>query len=150
MKELVWAASTAVFCAACHTADSTAREAKPQVPVENVHEAGALTLERIFELAPKLRLTDAAFGGWTGAAHEHFATQGSGEQAKLVVVDAASGNSRPFHDVARMEAALAQIEGIEAEKAWELAHRTRFELSKDARVALFNEHQDLFTYHFES
>ena len=129
MKGVAWIVPFAALVAACQS-ESTTQPVKPEHHSDSVHGAHALTLEKLFELGSKLKLPNTAFGGWTGTGHDYFATEGIGEHASLVVVDAASGKSHPFHDVARMEAALAGVPGIDGAKAKELARKPNFELSK--------------------
>ena len=76
-----------------------------------------MTLDKLFELSTKLRVSPASFGGWTGDGHEYLVTEGPPESSRLLVVDALSAKSRPFCDVASMEAALAGLPGIQPELA---------------------------------
>ncbi|HUR29067.1 MAG TPA: DPP IV N-terminal domain-containing protein, partial [Planctomycetota bacterium] len=141
MKGLVWFVPCLLLVGACQSQGTAAQDSGP------THSP---TLERLFELGAELALPATKFGGWRGPGHEYFATEGDGEAAKLVVVDAAKGTSRPFHEIGRMENALASIPGIDAARARSLANRTSFELSKNQDTALFNEDRDLFVYHFDT
>lgn len=134
---LVACAATLVACAA--GGGKRDDERAPRVP-----------LDRIFELAPKLRVDAKAFGGFTGEGGSFFATETTPDGDQLVVVDPASGERRPFHDPERMQQALTRQAGLDAGKAQELARRSSYQLSRDRRLAVFHEDGDLYAYRFDT
>jgi len=150
MKELVLAVAWAVLLGACNSEGKAKQDRQAAPAASSESAAAALTLDKLFELSGSLKLPAEAFGGWTGSGHEHFASQGSGDATQLMVVDAASGKFRPFHDAARMESALASVPGVDAATAKSLAHRANYEFSKNGQSALFNSNHDLIVYHFDS
>ncbi len=150
MKRILWVCSFAASIAGCRSADLPVPETRAAQQPTVEARAPRLTLDKVFELSTKLKVSAASFGGWTGDGHEYLATEGQAESSRLVVVDAASAKARPFCDVAHMETALALLPGIKPELAKALAQRKTFDRSKDDTQALFNEEHDLFVYHFDS
>lgn len=119
-------------------------------PVAAAAVGSPLTIERVLEIYEATRPSDSAFGGWTGSGHEYLSSEGLGSARRLNAVDAATGQARPFHDRARMQAALASLPNLDVSKAQDLASRVKFQLSNDERSALFNEDNDLIVYHFDT
>lgn len=67
----------------------------------------------------------------------------------LLRVDALSGQTEPFFDAAKMEAAFAKLPGLSADDAKQIV-RGPLELSPDKTAALINYANDLFYYRFGS
>jgi dipeptidyl-peptidase-4 len=70
--------------------------------------------------------------------------------AQLLKVNAMSGEARPFHDVAKMEAAFAALPGIGREDARRIARRRSYQMNDAETAALINFANDLFYYEFGS
>src|SRR5205085_7069192 len=69
---------------------------------------------------------------------------------RLQKVDAATGESVPFFDAAKMQAAFAALPGITAENARQLANRGNYNLNPAETAVLINWSNDLFYYEFGS
>jgi dipeptidyl-peptidase-4 len=67
----------------------------------------------------------------------------------LLRVEALSGQTEPFFDTAKMEAAFAKLPGLSADDAKQIV-RGPLELSPDKTAALINYANDLFYYRFGS
>ncbi len=67
---------------------------------------------------------------------------------QLLKVNAATGESSPFFDAAKMEAALAALPGMAKDDARRLANRTAYQLNPAQTGALINFANDLFYYDF--
>ena len=69
---------------------------------------------------------------------------------RLQKVDAATGESVPFFDAAKMQAAFASLPGITADNARQLANRGNYNLNPAETAVLINWSNDLFYYEFGS
>jgi len=65
-------------------------------------------------------------------------------------VNAATGASTPFFDVAKMQAAFAALPGVSADNARQLANRGNYDLNPAETAVLINWSNDLFYYEFGS
>jgi dipeptidyl-peptidase-4 len=150
MKRIHGALLLCLASAACHVSgDPDSRRSGPQGP----QRAPRVTLDELLELLPKTKVppgAPGAFGGWTGERAEYFSTEDEQGETRLVVVDATTGARREFHDPEAMQAALSTQAGLDAGKARELSRRAAYTLSKDRRLALFNEDGDLYVYRFDT
>jgi dipeptidyl-peptidase-4 len=70
--------------------------------------------------------------------------------SRLVRVNALTGDSSPFFDAAKMEAALNALPGMSTEDARRLANRTNYQMNPSQTGALINHANDLFYYEFNS
>ncbi|MCC7012087.1 MAG: S9 family peptidase [Planctomycetes bacterium] len=104
-----------------------------------------LTLEDLTSLPARLR-ADTQLLGWMpgGAQYLASATDREAHKRKLFVVDALSGDRRPFVDVERLTQALASAAGVDQASARRWAERTSFDLTADKRGLILGEQHDLF------
>jgi dipeptidyl-peptidase-4 len=70
--------------------------------------------------------------------------------SQLLKVNALTGQSTPFFDAAKMESALAKLEGISTEAAKQLSHRSSYQMNSSETAAIINYANDLFYYEFGS
>jgi dipeptidyl-peptidase 4 len=70
-------------------------------------------------------------------------------QWQLLRVNALTGTSEPFHDAARMEAALGRA-GITAQDARTLARLPAYQMNPTQTAALINHNDDLYYYEWNS
>ncbi|MCI0588228.1 MAG: DPP IV N-terminal domain-containing protein [Planctomycetes bacterium] len=121
------------------------------VPAQESAPGPRLTLDKVFELASKFRLPQGTHVAWLADGEEYLALEKKGEsdRRELVIIDAASGHSRPYFDAARMEEAFAALPGIPREKAKGWSRRTSFNLSASKQALLLNEANDLFAWHVD-
>jgi dipeptidyl-peptidase-4 len=105
-----------------------------------------LTLDDLYDPAKRVNFNGAPPIGLTWLDEKHY-LQRKGPQ--LLKVDAMTGESRPFYDAAKMEAAFAKLPGISAEDAKQIA-QSRFNLYAGKSTALINYANDLFYYQFDS
>jgi dipeptidyl-peptidase-4 len=110
-----------------------------------------LTLDDLYSPDPQKRVnlngTPPAGLTWLddkNYLHRRFTPQ-TGMQ--LLKVDAATGQSEPFYDAAKMEAAFAKLPGISASDARAIT-RNPMEMNKARTAALINYANDLFHYQF--
>lgn len=83
-----------------------------------------------------------------GSSYLQARREGKARTAQLLKVTAATGEAAPFHDAAKMEAALAALAGMNAEAARALATRGSYQLNEAQTAALINHANDLFYYEF--
>jgi dipeptidyl-peptidase-4 len=69
-----------------------------------------------------------------------------GRGGQLMRVDARTGQSAPFLDAARMQAALAALPGMGADDAQRLANQSNYQLNEAQTAILLNHAKDLFVY----
>jgi len=69
---------------------------------------------------------------------------------RLQKVDAVTGETVPFFDVAKMQAALMTLGGVTDQDAKQLANRGFYQLNNDETAVLLNWNNDLFYYQLGS
>ena len=88
---------------------------------------------------------------WLRDGKHYLVTAPAGKPgARLLKVNARTGESAPFHDAAKMEAALAALPGFAADAARRLANSTTYQMNAAQTAALLNHANDLFYYEFNS
>lgn len=85
-----------------------------------------------------------------GAGYLQTRRDSKARAAQLLKVAAATGEAAPFHDAAKMEAALVALAGMNAEAARSLANRGSYQMNDAQTAALINHANDLFYYEFGS
>ncbi|MEO0248221.1 MAG: DPP IV N-terminal domain-containing protein, partial [candidate division WOR-3 bacterium] len=70
--------------------------------------------------------------------------------SQLLKVKALTGESAPFYDATKMEAALRKLPGFSAEEAKRLATQGAYRMNEDRTAVLINHANDLFYYPFGS
>jgi dipeptidyl-peptidase-4 len=109
-----------------------------------------LTIDDLFDPVKRLNFNGTAPRElrWMkdGASYLQF----DSDSGQLVKVNAATGETKPFYDAAKMQAAFAAIAGISAEEAREISHRSSYHLNPAETATLLNTTNDLFYYEFGS
>lgn len=85
-----------------------------------------------------------------GDAYLQGRTDRQTRTSALLKVNARTGESVPFFDAARMEAALLKLGGMSAQAARELAHRDSYHLNPAQTAVLLNYGNDLIYYELGS
>jgi dipeptidyl-peptidase-4 len=108
----------------------------------------ALTVEEIFHPSKKVNFsgTPPADVEWLADGEHYLQAKKEGGATTLLKVDARTGDAAPFFDAAKMEAALAKIQGVSAVQARELAHQSSYTLNPAQTAVLLNAAGDLFYY----
>jgi dipeptidyl-peptidase-4 len=113
-----------------------------------------LTIDDIFDPSPAKRVnfsgTPASPRWLKDGAHYIVASKDRNASPRLLKVDAVTGNSEPFYDAAKMQAALAALAGISKEDAQRLANQASYQLNPAETGVLLNHANDLFYYEFGS
>ena len=111
-----------------------------------------LTIDDIFDPSPAKRVN---FNGtpsvprWLkDGAHYMVASKDRNAFPRLLKVDAVTGESAPFYDGAKMEAAFVALPGISKEAAHRLANQTSYQMNPAETAVLINSANDLFYYEF--
>jgi dipeptidyl-peptidase 4 len=107
-----------------------------------------LTVEEIFHPAKKVNFsgTPPADVEWLADGEHYLQAKKEGGATVLLKVDARTGDAAPFFDAAKMEAALARVQGVTPEQARELAHQTSYSLNPAQTAVLLNTGADLVYY----
>ncbi|HEX8285573.1 MAG TPA: S9 family peptidase [Pyrinomonadaceae bacterium] len=107
-----------------------------------------LTVEDIFDPAKRVNFSGTPPAGveWL-ADGEHYlqAKRGAGATT-LLRVNARTGESAPFFDAARMEAALAKVSGLSPEQAKRLARQGSYHFNPARTAVVLNASGDLVYY----
>ncbi len=113
-----------------------------------------LTIDDIFDPSPAKRVN---FNGvpsnprWLkDGKHYLVASKDRNAFPRLLKVNAITGESAPFYDGARMEAAFAALPGISKDAAHRLANQTNYQMNPAETAVLINSANDLFYYEFGS
>jgi dipeptidyl-peptidase-4 len=111
-----------------------------------------LTIDDIFDPVKKVDFNGTPMPGlrWLrdGAHYLQPKIDPKTRMGQLLKVDVLTGESVPFYDAAKMEAALAATTGIKPEDAKRLSNRPAFHMNDDMTAALINHAGDLFYYEF--
>jgi dipeptidyl-peptidase-4 len=113
-----------------------------------------LTIDDIFDPSPAKRVN---FSGtpvnprWLkDGVHYIVVSKDRNAFPRLLKVNAVTGESVPFYDGAKMEAAFAALPGVSKEEARRLANQTTYEMNPSETAVLINNANDLFYYEFGS
>src|SRR5215207_9246535 len=84
-----------------------------------------LTIDDIYDPAKKVSFSGTTFSGleWLKDGEHYLQSREAGGGGVLTRVNARTGQAAPFFDAARMEAALAKLQGMSQEDARRLAGR---------------------------
>jgi dipeptidyl-peptidase-4 len=117
-------------------------------PVAALAQEKTLTVEEIFHPDKKVSFSGAPPAGveWLADGEHFLRPKKEGGLTTLLKVSARTGDAAPFFDAAKMEAALAKVQGVTAEQARELAHQDEYKLDPAQRAVLLNAASDLFLY----
>jgi dipeptidyl-peptidase-4 len=107
-----------------------------------------LTVEEIFHPDKKVNFSGTPPAGveWLSDGEHYLQGRKEGGVTTLLKVNARTGDASPFFDAAKMEAALAKIQGVGPEQARELAHQASYKLDPAQRAVLLNAANDLVYY----
>jgi len=113
-----------------------------------------LTIDDIFDPSPAKRVnfngTPSSPRWLKDGTHYIVASKDRNAFPRLLKVNAVTGESQPFYDAARMEAAFAALPGISKEAAHRLANQTNYQMNPAETAVLINSANDLFYYEFGS
>lgn len=113
-----------------------------------------LTIDDIYDPEKKVDFSGSPPSGlrWlSGGTHYlQSKTDSKTRVAQLLKVDYATGEAKPFHDAAKMQAAFVGLPGMSREAAESLARRGSYQMNEDQTAALINHANDLFYYEFNS
>jgi dipeptidyl-peptidase 4 len=112
-----------------------------------------LTIDDIFDPVKRVNFNGSTpTVRWLTDGSHYLLTNESSRRdvPRLQKVDAATGESVPFFDAAKMQAAFAALPGITAENARQLASRGNYNLNPAETAVLINWSNDLFYYEFGS
>jgi dipeptidyl-peptidase-4 len=109
-----------------------------------------LTVEDIYDPVKKVSFSGTPPGAleWLKDG-EHYLQSRKGEGV-LMRVNARTGQAAPFFDAARMESALAKIQGVSAGDAKALAHQDSYKLNRAQTAVLLKAANDLVYYELNS
>ena len=108
-----------------------------------------LTIEDIYDPAKKVSFSGvpAKERIWLNDGEHYLESMKRGDTDALMKVNARKGEATaPFFDAARMEAALAKIQGVSAAAAKSLAHEDSYKLNRAQTAVLLNVAGDLVYY----
>jgi dipeptidyl-peptidase-4 len=105
-----------------------------------------LTIDDLYDPAKRVNFNGTPPVGLSWLDDQHYLQRRDGQWLK---VEAQSGQTAPFYDVARMEAAFARLPGMSATEAKQIARRP-MEMNETRTAALINYANDLFYYQFGS
>ena len=113
-----------------------------------------LTMDDIFDPDPAKRVN---FSGTPASPRwlkdgEHYIVASKDRNAfpRLLKVNAVTGQSEPFYDAAKMQAAFLAMPGTSKDDAHRLANQTSYEFNPSETGVLINFANDLFYYEFGS
>ena len=113
-----------------------------------------LTIDDIFDPVKRVNFNGSPPFGLTWLKDGTHYLQAKVDQqtrsAQLLRVDALTGESAPFFDSTKMEAALVAIPGFSTEDAKRLSHRGSYQMNESRTAVLLNHANDLFYYEFGS
>ncbi len=111
-----------------------------------------LTLDELYDPVKRINFSGSPPVGltWLSDGRHYLQRRADPSQAQWLKVDALTGQSEPFFDVAKMEAAFAKLPGLSAEDAKRIARRPFFQMNEGRTAALINYANDLFYYQFGS
>src|SRR5215208_6674075 len=104
-----------------------------------------LTIDDIYDPEKKVSFSGTAVSGleWLKDGEHYLQSRKQGDADVLMRVNARTGEAAPFFDAARMEAALAKIQGVSAKEAKSLAHQESYKLNGAQTAVLLKAAHDL-------
>jgi dipeptidyl-peptidase-4 len=108
-----------------------------------------LTIDDIFDPAKRVDFAgNPPSPRWLkDGEHYLLGNRGGGNGgSRLLRVDARTGQSQPFLDSAKMQAALAALPGMSPEDARRLSNQSSYQLNEAQTAILLNHAKDLFVY----
>ncbi len=111
-----------------------------------------LTIDDIFDPVKRVNFSGTVpTVRWLKDGKHYLLTDPSKKDAaKIQKVDATTGESVPFFDTAKMQAALTALGGVTEQDAKQLANRGSYQMSNDETAVLINWNNDLFYYQLGS
>jgi dipeptidyl-peptidase 4 len=111
-----------------------------------------LTIDDIYDPAKKVSFSGTAVSGleWLKDGEHYLHSRKAEGGGALMRVNARTGAATPFFDAARMEAALAKIQGVSAAEAKTLARQSSYRLNAAQTAVLLNVANDLVYYELNS
>ena len=118
------------------------------VPAAARGQEKLLTIEDIFDPAKRVNFSGTPPAGleWLADGEHYLQAKRDAGTTTLMRVNARTGEAAPFLDAARMEAALAKVPGLSAERAKRLARLSTYHFNPARTAVLLNEADDLFYY----
>ena len=111
-----------------------------------------LTIDDIYDPAKKVSFSGTTVSGleWLKDGEHYLQSRKTEGGSVLMRVNARTGEAAPFFDAARMEAALAKLQGVSAAEAKSLAHESSYKLNSAQTAVLLNVAHDLVYYELNS
>ena len=111
-----------------------------------------LTIDDIYDPAKKVSFSGvpAKERVWLNDGEHYLESMERTGSAALMKVNARTGEATPFLDAARMEAALAKVQGVSAEEAKSLARQDSYKFNGAQTAVLLNVANDLVYYELNS
>jgi dipeptidyl-peptidase-4 len=112
-----------------------------------------LTIDDIFDPVKKINFNGSTPTiRWLKDGNHYLLTNEASRRdvPRLQKVSAATGETVPFFDAAKMQAAFAALPGVSAENARQLANRSSYDLNPAETAVLINWSNDLFYYELGS
>jgi dipeptidyl-peptidase-4 len=112
-----------------------------------------LTIDDIFDPVKKVNFNGSTPTiRWLKDGNHYLLTNEASRRdvPRLQKVSAATGETVPFFDAAKMQAAFAALPGVSAENARQLANRSSYDLNPAETAVLINWSNDLFYYELGS
>ena len=111
-----------------------------------------LTIDDIYDPAKKVSFSGTTVSGleWLKDGEHYLQSRKAEGGSVLMRVNARTGEAAPFFDAARMEAALAKLQGVSAAEAKSLAHESSYKLNSAQTAVLLNVAHDLVYYELNS
>ena len=111
----------------------------------------ALTIDDLYDSDRRLNFDGTRPSGLTWVDDRHYVhrlARPGATGARLVRVDADTGETEPLHDVRQLESALAAVPGVTADDARRIARRPGHVMNDDASALVIDLANDLFYYAF--
>lgn len=107
-----------------------------------------LTIDDLYDPAKRVSFsgTPAKERTWLGDGEHYLESMKRGDANVLMKVNARTGAAAPFFDAARMEAALAKVQGVSAPEAKSLAREDSYKLNRAQTAVLLKVANDLVYY----
>jgi dipeptidyl-peptidase-4 len=117
-------------------------------PVAALAQGKLLSVEEIFDPVKRVNFsgTPPANLEWLSDGEHYLQSRKQGDSTSLLKVNARTGESAPFFDAARMEAALRRLPAVSQDDARKLAHRSSYKLNPAQTAVLLNFNLDLIYY----
>ncbi|HYP53656.1 MAG TPA: DPP IV N-terminal domain-containing protein, partial [Pyrinomonadaceae bacterium] len=111
-----------------------------------------LTIDDIYDPAKKVSFSGvpAKERVWLRDGEHYLESVKQGDSAALMRVNARTGQAAPFFDAAKMEAALAKIQGVTPDEAKALAREDSYKLNGAQTAVLLKVANDLVYYELNS